>query len=249
MNSSAEELNLSVPLILERVREHGLIAVALDADPAEDDSSFWPFKGSISEFLAIVKELGSKAVYVVAYTFDESWFSFSPEKEDEDEWLEDEQEEDEGVTKIDDAPENIDLVEVDPRFELYKARIGEPHAISLFALTDESKLFFEIKASWYNDFSSLYESTTTQLMESTVACEKVSAVAREKRLEAERGNMIQALERLPTDARFRDLRTKGAMTAYVNEHFPRAKELLGAGNFRDKLTDLHHRAQLERSRR
>lgn len=145
--------------------------------------------------------------------------------------------------------ESINLVEAEPRLEPYKTRFGQQYCISLLAVTDETNLHLDLYEPWWEEFSTLSDAVIDRLQSSTDARERAREAAEENRREAERTTLIRELEQLPTHPAFRDLRTKGAMTAYVGEHFPLAKALLGAGDFRNRLTELHHRALLERSRR
>lgn len=246
-------MSIAVESVVASVRERGLVPVKLQVDPANDDDRFWPFDGTLDEFLDVAKAMGSKAVYLVPYTFDKDLLEFTSDDEDtddesEDSEYDDDDEEGDGEGGVDSSP-CIDLVDVEPRLSAFTARVGEQFCISFVALTGEADLHFELYAPWYEEFSALREPAVERLRASADDRERAQAAAEEKRREAELTRLIEQLDRLPTDPEFRDLRTKAAMTAYVAKQFPDAKTVLGAGEFRDKVTELHNRAHLERSRR
>ena len=231
------------------IRNLGLVPVPLKLEPSDDDPSCWEFSGALEEFLIVAKELGARAVYLTAHKFDEEYFVFSPDDEDADENYELDDLDDDGDDVEENESEAIDLADMEPRLEPFKSRIGEVHCVSLLIVTVESKLRLELFATWFEAFESLSQSATERLRASADERRNAIESMREKQHAAARTTLIEQLERLPTDTVFRDLPTKGARTAYVNEHFPSAKGLLGPSLFREKVAELNDRALLERARR
>jgi len=121
--------------------------------------------------------------------------------------------------------------------------------VSLFIVTVEAKLRLELFAPWFEGFESLSEAATERFLSSADERRSAHELVHEKQRATACATLIEQLDRLPAEPEFRDLPTKGARTAYINEHFRSAKTLLGAGPFREKVAELNDRALLERARR
>jgi hypothetical protein len=233
--------------IVERIRAQQLVPIRLATDPAADDDSFWEFDGSLDEFLAAVGAIGTRAVFVVGHTFYAEFLEFSNDDhgaEAEPEGLDVDPDDDESETT-----EPIDLVAMEPRLEPYRARAGELYCVSVLALAGAAKLRLDLNAPWYDEFCALRDPTVERLEASEEERELAQEAAREKQRQDEEAKVARDLDSLPANPAFRDLRTKAAMIAYVDKHFPSAKDVLGPVAFREKVTALYQRAQLERSRR
>lgn len=234
--------------VLGSVRAHGLVPIRLLNNPADDDSSYWQFDGELAEFLAGVREMGARGVYIITYIFEQDELTFSPTELEEAEELDDDEVE-HGQSEDAERVDHIDLAEVEPRLAPYRARVGELFSVALLALTSESKLRLDLDAAWWSEFATLSDAVVERLEASADAREQAKEAARGRRADEERALLLQELDRLPALPAFRDLRTKGAMVAYVEEKQPAARDVLGARGFQSKMAQLHQRALLERSRR
>ena len=236
--------------VAARVRARGLVPIRLASDPSDvDEASFWQVEGELDEFLDNVKELGAKAVYWFAYEFTEHMFEHSPERSPR---FADDEESDRDTGDAEDGDEGgvaVDLVELEPRLDAYRAHVGEPYCLAFLAVLPDVNLEFDLWEPWFQKFDDLVEQLTNRLDESAEERDRFIEQAREERAHEERETLLKKLDQLLDVSAFRDLRSKAAMIAYIEEKHPETRKMLGPHNFSEKMTALYQRAQLERSRR
>ncbi len=245
--------SMTLDELIAGVRKRGLIPVRLASDPSDDDAAYWPFDGSLDDFLDTVQALGARAVYVAAGKFATEHFQFEaePDEDLDDEGDEDntenEEQEDADEERGDDAP--VDLVALEPRLLPFKEHIGEHCWLSAFVSTGDVMLRVDHFATWFTDFESLRNPVIDRLEASAQERHEAYEAQRTRLQDEKRAALLQQLDALPDDRDFHALPSKAAMTAYVAERFPASKEVLDAREFREKLTELHQRAQLKRPRK
>jgi len=252
-----EKLMIDLQQIIADLKASELVPVRLSDNPAADDSSFWEFEGTRDEFIATVKSLGAKAVFLIAYEFGADEFVFT---RDPDDVNDEDREDDDDADEPRDVQPPLDLIAHAPALLPYKKYVGEHAMISLLARTAEANLQFDAVAHWYEAFLAIHDPIIESLNVSSEERRRLEELAREQaeeeeRLaqereeEKERASVLLELEALPLNREFQRVNTKAALSALLEETLPKAKQVLGTPEFKRRLTTLYERVQLERARK
>ncbi|MDB5478353.1 MAG: hypothetical protein JWM96_848 [Alphaproteobacteria bacterium] len=162
----------------------------------EDSSNQIVFDGDFNGYIAALKVLDVKAVFIAANTLEEENFII-----------------DSNSDSVEEDSNELDLCNIQPKLKKFKDKIGQAGIFKLFSSLSNEGLIFFIKSEWWAEYVECFIDAVETYENQNDDISKKLQEDKEKKNKT----LVSALHNLLEDKYFRSLTTQRAMNAYAHE--------------------------------